>query len=239
MSTAGIDLGGGPRELASGADDVSLWWCELDRAAAVAEDLAATLSPAEHVRAARFGTDALRRRWIAGRASLRSVLGAVLRVPPAAVPIVRGRRGRPQLGDTSAGLDFNVSHTGGVALIGLRHTNGRDVRIGVDVERADRAVGSDRLARKFLTPGERATIEPLEPDARRRAFLRYWTCKEAMSKATGDGLIAPFRHLEVDLQAAPRLVAGPPPYRPAAWTLLAATVPAGHLATVALWDITH
>ncbi len=126
MNTVGIDLGREPRELASIADDVSLWWCELDHASAAIAGLAATLSRAEHARAARFGTDALRERWIAGRASLRRVLGRVLGVPAAAVPIARGRRGRPQLGGIDAGLDFNVSHTGGVALIGLRRTSGRD-----------------------------------------------------------------------------------------------------------------
>jgi 4'-phosphopantetheinyl transferase len=235
MNTVDIDPGREPRELASIADDVSLWWCELDHASTAIADLAATLSPAEHARAGRFGTDALRARWIAGRASLRRVLGLALGVPAAAVPIARGRRGRPQLAGIDTSLDFNVSHTGGVALIGLRRTSSRDARIGVDVERADRALGSDRLARKFLTSSERATLENLEPDERRRGFLRYWTCKEAMSKATGDGLIAPFRHLEVDLQAAPRLVAGPAPYSPSAWALVAAPVPDGYFATVALW----
>jgi len=239
MNTVGFDLGPEPRELASVADDVSLWWCELDVAPGTIARLTAMLSPAEHARAARFGTVALRERWIAGRASLRRILGLVLHVPPAAVPIARGRRGRPELGDAGAGIDFNVSHTGHVALIGVRRTNGRNVRIGVDVEREDRVLGSERLARKFLTSGERETVEDREPDERRRAFLRFWTCKEAMSKATGDGLLAPFRHLEVDLRTAPRLVAGPAPYLPPDWTLLVAPVPDGHFATVALWNSTH
>lgn len=239
MNTLGTDLGREPRELAPVVDDVSLWWCELDVAPESIAGLTAILSPAEHARAARFGTDALRERWIAGRASLRKILGLALHVPPAAVPIVRGRRGRPELGGADAGLDFNVSHTGHVALIGLRRTRGRNVRIGVDVERADRVLGSDRLARKFLTSAERKTVEEREADERRRAFLRFWTCKEAMSKATGDGLLAPFRHIEVDLRTAPRLVAGPAPYLPPDWTLLTAPVPDGHFATVALWDPTH
>ena len=83
------------------------------------------------------------------------MLGLALRIPPAAVPIARGRRGRPELAGTDIGLDFNVSHTGSVALIGVLRTSGRNARIGVDVERVDREVGSDRLARKFLTPAER------------------------------------------------------------------------------------
>ena len=236
MNMVGGYGGSAPRELARIASDISLWWCDLDLPVAEIERLAATLSSTEHARAARFGTDALRRRWIAGRASLRRVLGEALRLPPPDVPIARGQRGRPELRGIEGGPDFNVSHTGGVALIGLWHAGGRDARIGVDVERAAREVGADRLARKFLTQGEYAMIADLEPDDRRRRFLRYWTCKEAMSKATGDGLLAPFRNIEVDLQAAPRLVGGPAPYQPPAWTLFTAPVPDGHFATVALWD---
>ena len=239
MSMADNDPGSAPRELACIADDIALWWCELDLPAAEIGRRAAMLSPAEQARAARFGADALRRRWIAGRTSLRGVLGLVLDMPPGEVPIARGQRGRPELRGIDADLDFNVSHTGSVALIGVLRRNARNVRIGVDVERSARAVGSDRLARKFLAPAERAAIADRDPEARRRRFLEYWTCKEAMSKATGDGLLAPFRQIEVNLDAAPRLVGGPAPYQPPAWTLFAAPVPPGHFATVALWDATH
>ena len=165
-----MNPGAEPRELARVADDVSLWWCELDLPLAEIERLAATLAPAEHARAARFGTDALRARWIAGRASLRIVLGLALRTSPAAVPIARGVRGRPELRGADSALDFNVSHTGSVALIGLLRTQRRHRRIGVDVQRAARAVGSDRLAGKFLTPAERARDRGSAPDDRRRRF---------------------------------------------------------------------
>ena len=63
-------------------------------------------------------------------------------------------------------------------------------RVGVDVEHAGRAVNADGLARKFLCERERAALAPLDADARRGRFLRLWTCKEAMSKATGDALSA-------------------------------------------------
>jgi 4'-phosphopantetheinyl transferase len=217
------------------ADGIDLWWCALERAPDDAYGLAAWLSPAEHTRAARFGTHALRRRWIVGRAALRFVLGRTLGIAPAAVPIRRGIRGRPELADSGGTLDFNVSHTRGVALIGIATGRSPDTRIGVDVERSDRDVGADRLARKFLTADERSAIAGLSPDLRRQSFLRYWTCKEAMSKATGDGLIAPFGKLEVGLHPRPQLLDGPPPYTPAAWNLLAAEVPAGYLATIAVW----
>jgi hypothetical protein len=55
-----------------------------------------------------------------------------------------------------------------------------------------------------------------------------------MSKATADGLIAPFRDLDVDVDA-PRLVAGPPPYDPRRWQLFAVDFASGFYAALALW----
>ncbi len=220
-----------PVELASPTAEVALWWATLAASDREVARVSGWLASAEHARAARFGREALSRRYILGRALLRWVLGNALGLPPPAVPIVRGVRGRPQLAN-GAGIDFNVSHTRDVALIGIAHTR----RIGVDVERADRDVRADGLARKFLTSAEQATLAPLPESERRARFLRYWTCKEAMSKATGDGLSAPMRRLEVRLTDGIELTRGPAPYEPARWRLHAVAVPDGYLATLALWS---
>jgi 4'-phosphopantetheinyl transferase len=225
---------GVPLALASAATDVALWWAPLGAAEGEIARISAWLAPAEQARAQRFGREALARRYIAGRALLRWLLGRALGLPPPAVPIVRGARGRPQL-EGDSGIDFNVSHTEGVALIGMA----RGRRIGVDVEHEDRVVRADGLAAKFLTAAERATLAPLPERERRARFLRYWTCKEAMSKATGDGLSAPFRQLEVRLGDPIELAAGPDPYQPAHWQLGRIDVPSGFLATVALWSSGH
>jgi 4'-phosphopantetheinyl transferase len=224
---AGADA---PAALPSPAPGIALWWCGLARSPAELAALAATLAPAEHARAARFGTTALRERYVAGRGLLRRLLGERLGLDPAAVPLRRGLRGRPELAFADA-PDFNVSHTDGVALIAIADRP----RIGVDIERRDRTVASDQLARKFLTERERAGLAPLADDERRQRFLRLWTCKEAMSKATGDGLAAPFRQIDVDLASGATVVAGPPPYLPGAWTVHFAAVPPGYFATVAIW----
>jgi len=213
---------------------VALWWVRLDRTPAEVADLEATLSSEERVRAQRFGTDPLRQRWIVGRATLRMLLGRTLSIAPAAVALARGRRGRPQLAD--APVDFNVSHTCGMALIGIGDTLPAGVRIGVDVEHADRRLNVDGLSAKFLSEAERASLAPHAEDQRRRAFLRLWTCKEAMSKATGDALSAPFRRLYVSIDHSLQLRDGPPPYVPADWRLHALDMPDGFLATVAIWQ---
>ena len=220
-----------PVELASPTAEVALWWATLAASDGEVARVSGWLASAEHARAARFGREGLSRRYILGRALLRWILGNALGLPPPAVPIVRGVRGRPQLAN-GAGIDFNVSHTRDVALIGIAHTR----RIGVDVERADRDVRADGLARKFLTSAEQATLAPLPETERRELFLRYWTCKEAMSKATGDGLSAPMRRLEVRLTDGIELTRGPAPYEPARWRLHAVAVPAPYVATVALWS---
>ena len=226
----------GPRRLPPVATGVDLWWCDLGHDADETAALVVCLSAAEHARAARFGTDELRRRWIAGRATLRVLLGMTLGVSPGDVVIQRGLRGRPELAPPAPGIDFNVSHTREVALVGIARNLPAGTRIGVDVERDDRDVGADRLALKFLTARERTTLEGKSADERRRRFLHYWTCKEAMSKATGDGLIAPFGRLDVDLEPTPRLVGGPAPYEPPRWMLHAPDVPSDFRATLAIWS---
>ena len=219
------------RALPRPATDVECWWIDL-AAAADAVALASTwLSAAEHARAARFGPDPLRRRWIAGRLALRRVLGASLGIAPGDVAIARGLRGRPFV--DGAKLDFNVTNTGQAALIAVCPAPRKDERIGVDIERRDRRVDPDRLGRRVLAPCERERQLGLEPEARRLAFLRTWTCKEAMSKATGDGLSAPFRAIEVAVTATLELVGGPPPYAPPGWSLTALEVPADYIASLA------
>jgi len=220
--------------LTAPAPGVALWLCHLDRVSADVAALSASLSAQERARAGRFGTALLRRRWIAGRATLRSLLGPELGLDPSEVRLRRGVRGRPELeGDHT--VDFNVSHTGDTALIAIATGIQDRTRIGIDVERGERRVNADGLARKFLTERERAEIAPLAVEVRRQRFLRLWTCKEAMSKATGDALSAPFRHMDVTLDGGPRLVAGPAPYAPAAWQLVAAATPPDLIATLAIW----
>ena len=106
------------RALAAPDPAIALWLCDLERDPASIDAIAACLSSVERARAARFGTAMLRNRWIVGRATLRLLLGSATGVDPADIRIARGVRGRPELVGPRR-LDFNVSHTGGIALIYL------------------------------------------------------------------------------------------------------------------------
>lgn len=216
--------------LPSPSPALRLFWCRLDSTAGDVEALGATLSPHEWTRAGRFGRAELRERYIIGRGLLRRILGGALGAEPARVEIVRGRRGRPQLAPPHE-LDFNISHTRTVALVGLVE----GARIGVDVEHAERTINTRGIARKFMTTDERGALESLSPEAARRRVLELWTCKEAMSKATGDALAAPFDQIDIDMRSYRTLRSGPAPYEPAHWTLHEAAVPKDYFATVAVW----
>ena len=229
--TTAAELAGfvAPEPLPSPSAAVSLWWCMLACPAGALAAIAEWLSGDERARMQRFGNQTLRIRYLVGRASLRWVLAQTTGVAPRDVAIERGPRGRPQLA-IAAGLDFNVSHTAGVALIGIA----REGRIGADVEREDRTIHSAGLARRILTDRERAAL-PSTNDAIRRRILRLWTCKEALAKATGDAMSAPFGRIDIETEPSLALAGGPAPYHARDFALAAAAVPAGYLGTVALW----
>ena len=210
---------------------VLLLWSVLRDDAPLAAALEPWLSPAEHARAARFGTRMLRTRYVLGRATLRAVLARRLEIEPGAVRIARGQRGRPFIADRMD-LDFNVSHTADALVIALAE----GVTLGVDVERADRSINTTGIAQRCLSAAEREELASQDAETTRRRVLRLWTCKEAMSKATGDALSAPFRELDVELAPALRLRGGRGWYQPDAWGLHALAAPDTHLATLALWS---
>jgi 4'-phosphopantetheinyl transferase len=221
-----------PHALAAPIEGVMVWWCDLEDNADSLPSLAKWLSQRERERAERFAREPLAHRYTRGRAALRWILAQRLGMQPEQVPIEQDQRGRPRLTGQRA-FDFNVSNTRTIALVGVVETP--NLRIGVDVEYEDRPLNHIGLARKYLTSREQSAIASGDVDAHRRAFLRLWTCKEAMSKATGEALSAPLRELDVELVPSLRLAEGPPPYLADDWRLAAVDAPAGFLATVALW----
>ncbi len=231
LGPASDTITNGPQQLASPAPGLAIWRCGLEQSENEIATLAQCLSAAERQRAARFGIPLLRARYVVGRAWLRWVLGKTLGIAPQAVTIATGQRGRPFL--RGYDLDFNVSHTQAIALIGLASHG----RIGVDIESGERQVNVEGIGRKFMTVRERGELATLVGDGRRRALLRLWTCKEALSKATGEALSAPFRELEVAVAPTPRLMAGPPPYLPADWQMFDVAPADAYLGTAAWWRI--
>jgi 4'-phosphopantetheinyl transferase len=190
----------------------------------------AVLDPAERARADRFLRPADRDRYRASHAALRLVLADALDVGPAEIRFAAGPAGKPALaGMVGEGLDFNLSHSGSRALVGLC----RGAEIGVDVEVHRPLPDALRIARGHFAPDEAAALARLPPEAIEATFFGLWTRKEAVVKALGAGLSLPLSDFSVSLPpAAPRLLGTAGGTR--AWTLADIDAGPGADATVAV-----
>ncbi len=142
-------------------------------------------------------------------------------------------------GGTVAGgaLEHSVAHSGDLVAVAVAGNP-----VGVDVEQLDgrsHPLGGDgdpeALGRLVLSAAEQAALAAIPPPGRARAFLVAWTRKEAVTKATGDGMRAAFSEVVVAADAGPpRLVAWPYPRDPRAVTLLDLDAAPGYVAALAV-----
>ena len=155
----------------------------------------ALLDVEESERSRRFVRSADRHRFILAHAVLRLFLARCLGVAPAEVVYESGPHGKPRLGRGLAPLQFNLSHSGEIALVAAA----RDSSLGVDVEHVRDVADMLEIADQHFSVAERAELRSLPPDGQRAAFFRCWTRKEAVIKVHGDGLGYPLDSFDVDL----------------------------------------
>lgn len=171
-----------------GRDQVHCWHTSLDLAPATLARLQSTLSSAERARGERFRFERDRRRYIAAHGVLRQVLAGYLGVAPQRLAFVHNAFGKPSLhpsfGDA---LRFNLSHSAGLALIGIA----LDAEIGVDVEQLRACPDELLIARQLLPMAQASGWCALARPQRTQAFLAAWTLREACLKARGIGFGGP------------------------------------------------
>ena len=118
-------------------------------------------------RASRFRFERDRRRYLASRLALRHLLAAALGADLAALRLAEDGNGKPCLVDEPDRCHFNLSHSGGLALIALS----RAAPVGVDLELAGMMEADGDLVAACLCPAERCQWNAIGLAARRRAFL--------------------------------------------------------------------
>jgi 4'-phosphopantetheinyl transferase len=186
---------------------VQVWWATTS---AVRPEHDVLLAPADLARRARLARADDRLRSTAAAAVVRAVLGTALRVPPAELTVDRtcptcgAAHGKPRLPDVPD-LHFSVSHSGSCVVVAVRAGS----PVGVDVEEVGRfgPAELDELAGATLAPEERDQLARRPAAGRAPAFTTYWTRKEAVLKATGQGLGAPLGDLVVSAPSeAPRVL---------------------------------
>jgi 4'-phosphopantetheinyl transferase len=228
-----------PGTLAEGT--ALLWWARVGDASG---DQVALLDEDERARLAAYRRAADRDRFLVGCALAKTVIAACTGRRPEGIGFDRAcaRCGRPHGKPVVAGggPEFSVAHSGALIAVAVA----RDP-VGVDVEQLDgraRPLGGggdpDALARLVLAEPERAALAGVDPPARARAFLVAWARKEAVTKATGDGLRAPFSQIVVaagpDSAGPPRVTSWPYPQAPETVSLLDLDAGPGYVAALAV-----
>jgi 4'-phosphopantetheinyl transferase len=187
----------------AGAGELEVWRVRLQHSPAALEKGMLSLGERERQRAARYRHSADRSRYVLGRATLRRLLCARLRVPNEALVFGENAFGKPLLLEPSADLQFNSSHSGEWIVHAL-HTH---APVGLDVEQVRADFADWHHFAGVLTPEEASRIASLPHSHRAVALARTWTRKEAYLKALGQGISrSPARiSIEVDAAGRPRL----------------------------------
>ncbi|MFF0345579.1 4'-phosphopantetheinyl transferase family protein [Kribbella sp. NPDC004875] len=161
---------------------VEVWWAEVGLAR---QEFVADLNDVERGRLDAYLRDVDKARFLLGVTIVRRVLAARMSLPAAKVALDRTCPdcGKPHGKVRSTGVELSVTHSGD--LVGVAFA---DRPVGLDVERVDPSLDVDALARVALSEAETQELRGYDGLAKARAFTEYWTRKEAVLKATGEGL---------------------------------------------------
>jgi 4'-phosphopantetheinyl transferase len=194
------------------AAEVHVWIADLRAEPVETARRVAATTDVERERASLFWRRADGERYVASHGVLRLLLAGYLGCDPLRLDFRTGEHGKPFL--PGSGLEFNLSHSSDLALIAVA----RERRVGVDVEALRPMPDLEDLAPRVCTPGELVILNALAEPARTHAFLGLWTRKEALAKATGEGIQAVMRDALPD---------------PDRWTVLGVSDLPGYAASVA------
>lgn len=189
-----------PPQPALGHGEAHVWRAMLDMSEVERRRLEGSLSPDEHRRSIRFRRPVDRQRFVAAHGVLRAILSRYLQVGPSQLAFRYGVHGKPAL--AGAGLNFNLSHSGPLALYAVSGQG----PVGVDVERMEAGIECEELSARFFSLREHAALRLLPPETRREAFFACWTRKEAFLKACGGGLSLPLDDFDVSMEQPARLL---------------------------------
>jgi 4'-phosphopantetheinyl transferase len=176
---------------AGGSPVVEVWWGRIDQ---VRDEFADDLNEVERARLAAYLRDEDKARFLLGCTLVRRLLAARFSLPAAKVRLDRTCPdcGKPHGKVRAEGAELSVTHSGewvGVAV--------GDHPVGLDVEKVDPGLEIDALAGIALGAEEVQDLSRYDGVEKARAFTTYWTRKEAVVKATGDGVRADLRAVVV------------------------------------------
>jgi 4'-phosphopantetheinyl transferase len=175
-----------PAEARLGNNEIHLWRVSLNDFQGELPRFHTILSPDERVRASRFHFSRDRDNFVVCRGILRELLATYLHRDASTIEFSYGRFGKPEIAGpfVDRPLYFNTSHSGTLALYAVTSV----CPVGVDVERLRPVPEFHQIASRFFAPAETDRLMALPRDKQMQGFFACWTCKEAVLKATGEGI---------------------------------------------------
>ncbi|MEM7477111.1 MAG: 4'-phosphopantetheinyl transferase superfamily protein [Planctomycetota bacterium] len=177
--------------------EIHLWWIDLCKPASYVDDLQVCLSKDELAKAEKYVTEELRRRYIITRGTLRHLLAGRLGCSAKELQFGYQALGKPHLrmpANQNKPIEFNVSHSGDVAMIALGQ-----VPIGVDVELHKDRIRYQSLVPQIVSEREAEAWSQVAAPERDAALLQIWVCKEALLKAMGLGIAEGIKNMAMPL----------------------------------------
>ncbi len=120
-------------------------------------------------------------RYIIGKYFTRLLLANQLGIKPSEVTFIEIKNKKPAI----ANVNFNISHSGDLVLIALSNS-----AIGIDVEFVNANFNFEKLLTQCFKPSELLHIHSVSD------FYVFWTRKEAIIKATGEGLVDDLQEID-------------------------------------------
>lgn len=187
------------------------------------------LSRSERIRAARFRFDRNRHEYIAAHALKRWIISLATGEAAHDIEFTVGPQGKPFVAKGN-GPYFNITHCRGLVACGLSDT----LELGVDAENLMREPPLDE-AESFFTAKEIALLRAAKPSEQALIFLKLWTLKEAVIKATGMGLSQGLKTFSISVDPPAIDVRGLVNVEPLLWRLHQVIIGEKHVLAVA-WN---
>jgi 4'-phosphopantetheinyl transferase len=174
---------------------VHVWYALIDRTQAEIGEFERILSPEETDRARRFRKVSDRERYLVRQGILRRLLSQYLSCDPSEVEIRRDVNGKPYLSARMNldNLQFSESDSDNMAAFAFT----RSSRLGVDIEKIREFPDMLEIVEQHFTQREKHEVLSCPEDQRLILFYRFWTRKEAVLKAQGDGLLRQLDSVDV------------------------------------------
>jgi 4'-phosphopantetheinyl transferase len=224
-----------PAKLVLARNEVHLWRATVEVSSRDFARIQGLLSSDERARADRFHFERDRHRFVVARGYLRAILSSYLSCTPTDLHFRYTEHGKPSLAGFHAdkNLNFNLSHSGKLALYGINLHRA----LGVDIEQIHDEFASEEIARHFFSAAETSRLLSIPDSDRPLAFFNCWTRKEAFIEAKGIGLSLPLDQFDVSLSSeepARLLETRWDKNESRRWSLRSIDVGPGYVATVAV-----